>query len=93
MPTRAASPLRGFLKRHLTTELVIDASTLKVLKVLWVWYTAHYPGGGFCASGAVCCSLLHVRSHHNTEESEPSTRRDSQSLANKGKAKGRAKGG
>ena len=81
MPTRAAPPLRGFLKRHLVTEFLIDASTLKILKVLWVGSAAHYPGGGFCASGAVCCSLLHVRSH-NTEEGLPSSRRESQSLAN-----------
>jgi hypothetical protein len=63
MRTRAAPQLRGFLKRHQATEFVIDARTLKILKVLWVGYPAHYPGGGFCASGAVCCSLLHVRSY------------------------------
>jgi hypothetical protein len=86
MPTRAAPPLRGFLKRHQATEFVIDACALKVLEVFWVGYPAHYSGGGFSASGAVCCSLLHVCSHHNTEESEPSTRRDSQSLANFGES-------
>jgi hypothetical protein len=71
MPTRAAPPLGGFLERHRATEFVIDASTLEILNVLRIGYPAHYPGGGFCASGAVCCSLLHVRSHNIRSEGSP----------------------
>ena len=71
MPTRAAPSLRGFLEHHQAAEFVIDASTLEILNVLRIGYPAHYPGGGFCASGAVCCSLLHVRSHNIRSEGSP----------------------
>src|ERR671920_940433 len=72
MSTRAAPPLGGFLELHRATEFVIDASTLEILNVLRIGYPAHYSGGGFCASGAVCSALLHVRSHNiRSEGSSP----------------------
>src|ERR687889_2228300 len=71
MSTRAAPPLGGFLELHRATEFVIDVSTPEILNVLRIGYPAHYPGGGFCASGAVCCSLLHVRSHNIRSEGSP----------------------
>src|SRR5829696_6309420 len=48
MPTRAAPPLRGFLKGHLATEFVIDASTLKTaLRCLsGSAISSHDPGSG-----------------------------------------------
>ena len=63
VPTRATPPVGGSLKRHRATELVIYACTLKVLNVLRIGTAAHYTPDGFCASGAVCSSLLHVCSH------------------------------
>jgi hypothetical protein len=69
MPTRAAPPLGGFLERHRVRNRCQHARDPERTPDLG--YPAHYPGGGFCASGAVCCSLLHVRSHNIRSEGSP----------------------
>ena len=93
MPTRAAPSLIGFLEHHQATEFVVDARTLKILKVLWVGYSAHYPDGGFYASGAVCCSLLNVRFHNIRSKGSPPQGETLRTWPTKTKRRAAPKGG